>query len=651
MDNKLSVARVLVEYFGHLDDGCYVANHRLRKAQQPAGLAQGIDAVVDLVGKARLTIDNNKVLDLSSTRQEPLNDTTYLQRWREEGKTGQHPSLHLPDLDTYPPIWRWGCQELATYPLLAQQLQREFGGKRKYSLTKIGKSLVTDAEGLSYAPYVLQHHQDALMSAWPLVHEAVLDPTIEPFAKVHGEPAYSYYGKKPKMNGLMRKAMSRVFVPFMTSVLDGYDGFKGVKRLVDVGGSAGDCLRIILQKHCFICEGINFDLPEVVAKAPSIPEVTHIGGDMFKSIHVVDAIFMKWVLTTWTDDECKLIMENYYKALLAGRKLIACEPVLPDDSNESQRTRALLEGDIFVMTIYRAKEIKYGWKALKYLRLVSMTVVVACLKMRYFSRNRDKGGGFVHASIQTISVSIGGGQWVYSDYGDRKENLKDGIWSMAFSDCDSGGNHQKATKKMSATIDNSYCDGLRFKAWLEKDYSVEEEITNLLETPKVVTATLEDRVIEKGQSSEPSLKDKEPVEEEASKETLENVKEKVSKLQATIDLQDPIKNEASSIVKKNHSSDLILGNLDEQMVKKKRSKNQVEFRSWSSKMQIGSSRVLEKQNADRVLEQQQNADRADRVLEQQNSDLVRVLEQQNENRWHLALGCKSMATDAQQQTG
>ena len=225
----------------------------------------------------------------------------------------------------------------------------------KYSLTEIGKSLVTDAEGLSYAPYVLQHHQDALMSAWPLVHEAVLDPTIEPFAKVHGEPAYSYYGKIPEMNGLMRKAMSGVSVPFMTSVLDGYDGFKGVKRLVDVGGSAGDCLRIILQKHCFICEGINFDLPEVVAKAPSIPEVTHIGGDMFKSIPAADAIFMNWVLTTWTDDECKLIMENCYKALPAGGKLIACEPVLPDDSNESQRTRALLEGDIFVMTIYRAK--------------------------------------------------------------------------------------------------------------------------------------------------------------------------------------------------------------------------------------------------------------------------------------------------------
>ncbi|KAH9703745.1 methyltransferase 2 domain-containing protein [Citrus sinensis] len=243
---------------------------------------------------------------------------------------------------------------LTSYGVFSEH--REFGGKRMYSLTEIGKSLVTDVEGLSYAPYVLQHHQDALMSMWPLVHKAILDPTIEPFLKVHGEPAYSYYGKIPEMNGLMRKAMSGVSVPFMTSVLEGYNGFKGVKRLVDVGGSAGDCLRMILQKHRFICEGINFDLPEVVAEAPSIPGVTHIGGDMFKSIPAADAIFMKWVLTTWTDDECKLIMENCYKALPAGGKLIACEPVLPDDSNESQRTRALLEGDIFVMTIYRAKD-------------------------------------------------------------------------------------------------------------------------------------------------------------------------------------------------------------------------------------------------------------------------------------------------------
>lgn len=74
------------------------------------------------------------------------------------------------------------------------------------------------------------------------------------------------------MNGLMQRAMSGVSVPFMRAILDGgYDGFAGVKRLVDVGGSAGDCLRMIMRKHPSVTEGINFDLPEVVAKAPTIP--------------------------------------------------------------------------------------------------------------------------------------------------------------------------------------------------------------------------------------------------------------------------------------------------------------------------------------------------------------------------------------------
>lgn len=114
------------------------------------------------------------------------------------------------------------------------------------------------------------------MRAWPLVHEAVLDPTSEPFVKANGEAAYEYYGKNPEMNGLMQKAMSGVSVPFMKAILNGYDGFKGVEKLVDVGGSAGDCLRMILNKYPNIKHGINFDLPEVVAKAP------HIDGEFLQ---------------------------------------------------------------------------------------------------------------------------------------------------------------------------------------------------------------------------------------------------------------------------------------------------------------------------------------------------------------------------------
>ncbi|KAF3626472.1 hypothetical protein FXO37_30354 [Capsicum annuum] len=64
---------------------------------------------------------------------------------------------------------------------------------------------------------------------------------------------------------------------------------------------------------------------------------------------------MQWMLPIWTDDECKQIMKNCYDALPKKGKLIACEPVVPNHTDDSQRTRALLGGDIFIMSIYRAK--------------------------------------------------------------------------------------------------------------------------------------------------------------------------------------------------------------------------------------------------------------------------------------------------------
>ncbi|KAK9168523.1 hypothetical protein Syun_000663 [Stephania yunnanensis] len=242
---------------------------------------------------------------------------------------------------------------LASHGVFAEHLSD--GGLRKYSLTDVGRTLVSDESGLSYAEYVLQHHQEAVVRAWPLLDSAVADPSEEPFVRANGMPAYAFYGENPEMNELMQRAMAGVSVPFMKAFLEIYHCFDGVRRIVDVGGSSGDCLRMILEKHRGITEAVNFDLPEVVAKAPNIDGVTHVGGDMFKAIPHGDAIFMKWVLTTWTDDECKTIMKKCYEALPKEGKLIACEPVLPHESDDSPRTRALLAADIFVMAIYRTK--------------------------------------------------------------------------------------------------------------------------------------------------------------------------------------------------------------------------------------------------------------------------------------------------------
>ena len=47
--------------------------------------------------------------------------------------------------------------------------------------------------------------------------------------------------------------------------------------------------------------------------------------------------------------------EKFYKALLDWGKFIACYPVLQKYIDDSHRTRALLEGDIFVMKIYSSR--------------------------------------------------------------------------------------------------------------------------------------------------------------------------------------------------------------------------------------------------------------------------------------------------------
>jgi len=81
----------------------------------------------------------------------------------------------------------------------------------------------------------------------------------------------AYYGKDREANEVMLWAMTCVSEPFMDALLDGYaPGFHGVATLVDVGGSSGACLEMIMRRVGTITEGINFDLPNVVAAAPPI---------------------------------------------------------------------------------------------------------------------------------------------------------------------------------------------------------------------------------------------------------------------------------------------------------------------------------------------------------------------------------------------
>ncbi|MCL7041232.1 hypothetical protein MKW94_021473 [Papaver nudicaule] len=88
------------------------------------------------------------------------------------------------------------------------------------------------------------------------------------------------------------------------------DGFNGIGSLVDVGGGTGTMIAEIVKAYPHI-QGINFDLPHVVATAPEQPGVKHVGGDMFIHIAEADAVIMKWIMHDWGDEDCVKILRNF----------------------------------------------------------------------------------------------------------------------------------------------------------------------------------------------------------------------------------------------------------------------------------------------------------------------------------------------------
>ncbi|GMN42775.1 hypothetical protein TIFTF001_011984 [Ficus carica] len=71
---------------------------------------------------------------------------------------------------------------------------------------------------------------------------------------------------------------------------------------------------------------------------------------MFESIPHGDAIFMKWILHDWSDEQCLKILKNCYKAIPDHGKVIVVEailPIMPENSFAARNTFAL---DVVMMT-------------------------------------------------------------------------------------------------------------------------------------------------------------------------------------------------------------------------------------------------------------------------------------------------------------
>ncbi|KMZ67648.1 hypothetical protein ZOSMA_25G00350 [Zostera marina] len=133
----------------------------------------------------------------------------------------------------------------------------------------------------------------------------------------------------------------------LKKILNSYTGFNVLKTLVDVGGAVGLTIKTIISKYPNI-NGINFDLPHVIANAPIIHGVNNVIGNMFENIPSGDAILMKCILHDWSDEQCILLLKKCWETLGEKGKVIVIEGIVPISPNVSN---PIFEDDINMLMV------------------------------------------------------------------------------------------------------------------------------------------------------------------------------------------------------------------------------------------------------------------------------------------------------------
>ncbi|KAG6548083.1 hypothetical protein Mapa_010363 [Marchantia paleacea] len=222
--------------------------------------------------------------------------------------------------------------------------------ERRYGATVVSKYLTQNEDGVSLAPFVQMTTDSVLTSPLQYLHAPVLDKTAEPHVLYHGQRSFEMMETDSRFRKVFHKSMADHTHIWVALLLEKYKGFEGLNSLVDVGGGVGATLAMILSRYSHL-KGTNFDRPHVVANGIQAPRLTHVGGDFFESVPEGDAVWMKWVLHDWSDENCVKILKNVAKALPPQGKLINMDAVLPETSNSSIHTKVNLFMDIWMMAL------------------------------------------------------------------------------------------------------------------------------------------------------------------------------------------------------------------------------------------------------------------------------------------------------------
>ncbi|XP_047968281.1 8-hydroxyquercetin 8-O-methyltransferase-like [Salvia hispanica] len=228
-----------------------------------------------------------------------------------------------------------------------------------YCLTRASRLLVRD-DPLSLAAYPVALIDAFFVDAFHHMSEWFVDDQPSPFHTKNGKSVWEYAEIDQGYNQMINKAMEADARLVSSILVQEYKQvFEGLETMVDVAGGTGMVARGVAATFPGL-KCVVFDLPHVVAGMEGSEKLSFVGGDMFHSIPHADAVFLKWILHDWTDEECVTILKNCKEAIAPslnnGKKVIIVDMVVGEDREDNEATETKLLFDVQMMALVTGKE-------------------------------------------------------------------------------------------------------------------------------------------------------------------------------------------------------------------------------------------------------------------------------------------------------
>ncbi|MBK8322297.1 MAG: hypothetical protein IPL06_06045 [Betaproteobacteria bacterium] len=139
--------------------------------------------------------------------------------------------------------------------------------------------------------------------------------------------------------------------------------WRGVKRVVDVGGGHGELLVELLKAKPAL-EGVVFDLPHAAKGAVARLKVERlsdrgrfVSGSFFEALpEGADAYLLKSILHNWDDGKSLAILKQVRAAMAPGSRVVLVERVLPERPRGGLRDNAIVRSDLNMLVSLGGRE-------------------------------------------------------------------------------------------------------------------------------------------------------------------------------------------------------------------------------------------------------------------------------------------------------